>query len=154
MSIVSNTTGVLARGIAVGLVTTTAMMVSSTAEARMRHRAASTAPARAAQKVLGIKQFSSPESEQQFSTFVHWSYGTSWGIARTLLGGLGLRPALAAPVHFAAMWGGALVMLPALGVVPAVRQWGRAEVAIDLFHHLVYAVAAGLSYRALERRFS
>jgi lactoylglutathione lyase len=31
---------------------------------------------------------------------------------------------------------------------------GRAEVAIDLFHHLVYAVAAGLSYQALERRFS
>jgi hypothetical protein len=109
---------------------------------------------RAARKVLGIKQFNSPDAEQTFSTLVHWSYGTGWGVARSLLGSLGLRATLAAPVHFAAMWGGALVALPALDVVPPVRKWGRTELAIDLFHHLVYAVAAGLSYQALNRRTS
>jgi hypothetical protein len=154
MSIVARTAGVFARGIVAGLVATTAMTVSSTVEAKLRHWAASTAPARAARKVLGIKQFNSPDAEQTFSTLVHWSYGTGWGVARSLLGSLGLRATLAAPVHFAAMWGGALVALPALDVVPPVRKWGRTELAIDLFHHLVYAVAAGLSYQALNRRTS
>ena len=47
-------------------------------EARLRHREPSTAPARAAEKVLRIHGLSD-EARQRFSTFVHWSYGTGWG---------------------------------------------------------------------------
>ncbi len=143
---------VLVRGVAVGLAGTTAMTVSSTLEARLRGREASTAPARAAQKVLGIEEFRSEETQERFSTFVHWAYGTAWGLARSLLGAVGLRPAVAAPAHFAAMWGGALVMLPALDVTPPPTQWGKEEVAIDLFHHLVYAGSTSLAYGLLDHR--
>ncbi|HEX6517658.1 MAG TPA: hypothetical protein VF049_19000 [Nocardioidaceae bacterium] len=144
--------GVLARGVVAGLAGTAAMTVSSTAEARLRHRQASTAPARAAQKVLGIDEFPSARAQERFSTAVHWSYGTGWGVARALLGAVGLPAAAAAPAHFAVMWGGALVMLPALDVTPPVTRWGRTEVAIDVFHHVVYAVTAGLAHELLARR--
>lgn len=148
---VGKTAGFLARGVAAGLVGTAAMTVSSTTEARLRHRQASTAPARAAQKVLGIEEFGSAEAQERFSNAVHWSYGTGWGVVRAFLGAVGLRPSLAAPTHFAAMWGGALVMLPALDVTPPVTRWGRTEVAIDVFHHLVYAATTDLAYERLHR---
>ncbi len=144
--------GVVLRGAAAGLAGTAAMTVSSTVEARLRHRPASTAPARAAQKVLGIEAFRSKQAQDRFSTLVHWSYGTGWGIARALLGSVGLPPAAATPAHFAAMWGGALVILPALDVTPPVTRWGRTEVAIDVFHHLVYATGTGVAYHMLSNR--
>ena len=30
-------------------------------------------------------------------------------------------------------------------------QWGREEVAIDVFHHLVYVSAAALAFELLDR---
>jgi hypothetical protein len=41
-------------------------------------------------------------------------------------------------------------MLPALRVAPPVPEWGRKEIAIDGFNHLVYAVATNVAYEALE----
>jgi uncharacterized membrane protein YagU involved in acid resistance len=41
-------------------------------------------------------------------------------------------------------------MLPALGVVPPFWQWGAKEVAIDAFHHLVYASATSIAYAILD----
>ncbi len=38
-----------------------------------------------------------------------------------------------------------------LGVAPPFWQWGAKEVAIDPFHHLVYAGATGVAYAALDR---
>lgn len=144
--------GTVGRGVVAGVAGTAAMTVSSTLEARARHRPASTAPARAAQRVLGIDEFASARAEERFSTAVHWSYGTGWGVARALLGAVGLAPAPATAAHFAAMWGGSLVMLPTLGVAPPVTRWGRDEVAIDVFHHLVYALGTDLTYEMLSHR--
>jgi hypothetical protein len=152
MSWAGRLAGVLTRGVAAGLAGTAVMTVSSTLEARLRGREPSTAPARAAQKVLGIREFASPEAQERFSNAVHWGYGTGWGVVRAALAEVGIRPGLAAPAHFALMWGGALVMLPALDVAPPVTRWGRNEVAIDVFHHLVYATGTGLAYEALDRR--
>ena len=39
--------------------------------------------------------------------------------------------------------------LPALEVAPPFVFWGREEVAIDLFHHAVYAIATGAAYELL-----
>ncbi|RYU09829.1 hypothetical protein [Nocardioides iriomotensis] len=136
-------------GVVAGLIGTAAMTVSSAVEARVRGRQASTAPAKAAERVLGIDRFATTSAENRFSTLVHWGYGTGWGVARGVLGAAGLSPTAAAPVHFAAMWGGAAVMLPSLGVAPPITRWGSEEVAIDVFHHLVYEVGTGLAYALL-----
>lgn len=42
-------------------------------------------------------------------------------------------------------------MLPALDVVAHFWQWGVKEVAIDAFHHLVYASATSVAYAILGR---
>jgi hypothetical protein len=63
----------------------------------------------------------------------------------------GLDARKATPAHFAVVWGSALVMLPALEVAPPVVFWKRKEIAIDVFHHLVYATATGFAFEFLDR---
>ena len=41
-------------------------------------------------------------------------------------------------------------MLPALEVAPPSVFWAKEEIAIDAFHHAVYALATGLAYEALS----
>jgi hypothetical protein len=138
------------KGAVAGLAGTAAMTISSTVEAKLRGREASTAPAQAAQKLLGITKFESDRAKAHFSDLVHWGYGTGWGIARAALRELGLGPRLSTPAHFAALWGSALVMLPSLDVAPPVYRWEAKEVAIDAFHHLVYVAAAAVAYERLD----
>jgi hypothetical protein len=138
------------RGFLAGLAGTAAMTVSSTVEMNLRSRKASDAPARAASKVLGVKPVGEAE-RQRFSNLVHWAYGTLWGSVRGLLAVLGFSGAPAAGAHLAAVWGFELVTLPALGVAPPVTQWDGVEVAIDAWHHLVYAAATSLAYTQFER---
>ena len=137
-------------GLVAGFLGTAAMTLSSTLEARLRHRAASTAPARATAKALGIAEFENDLARARFNDLSHWGYGTGWGIVRGILGATGMPPAKATAAHGAAVWGSAAVTLPALDVAPPFVFWGREEVAIDLFHHTVYAVATGLAYELVS----
>jgi hypothetical protein len=140
------------KGLAAGLAGTAAMTISSTIEQKVRHRAASTAPADATAKVLGISNFSSPAARNRFSNISHWGYGTGWGAVRGLLAAVGLGPAAATAAHGAAVWGNEQIMLPALHVAPPVTMWGGKEVAIDAWHHLVYATSTGIAYELIEAR--
>ena len=136
-------------GLVAGFVGTAAMTVSSTVEARLRGRAPSTAPARATAKALGIADFQDDIARARFNDLSHWGYGTGWGVVRGLLGAAGLPARKATAAHGAAIWGSAAVTLPALEIAPPFVFWGKEEVAIDLFHHTVYAVATGLAYEAI-----
>lgn len=136
-------------GLAAGVAGTAAMTVSSTLEARLRDRAPSTAPARATARALGIAEFESDAARARFNDLAHWGYGTGWGIVRGLLALAGLRGVAATAAHGAAIWGTAAVSLPALGVTAPPTQWGAREVAIDLWHHAVYAVATGVAYEVV-----
>ena len=148
---VSTFASTVGKGLVAGFAGTAAMTVSSTLEQHLRGRAASTAPADATAKVLGISEFSTPAAKNRFSNLVHWGYGTSWGVARGLLASAGLRPAAATLAHGAAVWGNEQVMLPVLDVAPPAYLWPREEVAIDAFHHLVYVTATGVAYELLDR---
>ncbi|MBA2765310.1 MAG: hypothetical protein H0U42_11595 [Thermoleophilaceae bacterium] len=141
--------GAVGRGLFAGMVGTAAMTASSTIEQKLRQRGASSAPADAAGKVLGV-QPRDPDGQARFSTVVHWAYGTSWGAVRGLLHFAGFDGAKAAAAHFAAVWGSAQIMLPALEVAPPVWESPPQETAIDAFHHTVYAVATSLAFTALE----
>ena len=139
----------IGRGLVAGLAGRAAMTISSTVEARLRGRAFSTAPARATAKVLGIREFDSDLAQARWNDLSHWGYGTGWGILRGLLGATGLSPRAATVAHGAAIYGAAQVTLPALEVVPPSLFWGAHEVAIDAFHHAVYAAATGAAYAAI-----
>jgi hypothetical protein len=53
--------------------------------------------------------------------------------------------AKATAAHGAGVWGSAAVTLPALDIAPPLIFWEREDVAIDLFHHAVNAIATGLA---------
>ena len=64
--------------------------------------------------------------------------------------GTGLSGRAATAAHGVAVSGAAQVTLPALDIVPPAVFWGAEEVAIDAWHHAVYATATGLAYELLE----
>lgn len=141
----------IGRGLLAGLIGTAAMTVSSTVEARLRKRAPSSAPAKATATVLGIKTFEDDIAAARFNDISHWGYGTSWGALRGLLGATGMPARTATALHGAAIYGSAQVTLPALDIAPPVVFWAKEEIAIDAFHHLVYATATGVAYELISR---
>ena len=149
MKVLTKAASAVGDGLVAGFLGTAAMTVSSTIEARLRHRAASTAPARATAKALGIRAFDSDLAQARFNDLSHWGYGTGWGVVRGILGAAGVPAAMATAAHGAAVWGSAAVTLPALEIAPPFVFWGRKEVAIDVFHHTVYALATGAAYELL-----
>jgi hypothetical protein len=142
----------IGKGLVAGLAGTAAMTVSSTLEARLRQREPSSAPARAMAKVLGITSFADEIAQARFNDVAHWGYGTAWGIVRGLLDVARLPPRAATVTHGAAIWGSAQVTLPALDIAPPALFWAPREIAIDAFHHTVYAVATGIAYQLLSDR--
>ncbi|MFL5955924.1 MAG: hypothetical protein ACJ756_00585 [Solirubrobacterales bacterium] len=139
----------LGKGLVAGFAGTAAMTVSSTLEQHLRGRAASSAPADATAKVLGIAEFADDAAKERFSFLSHWGYGTGWGVVRGALGSV-LPPRAATAIHLAAIWGNEQVMLPALDVAPPITMWGGKEIAIDAWHHVVYATATGAAYELLS----
>jgi hypothetical protein len=152
MNRVSEIPAEIGKGLVAGFLGTAAMTVSSTLEAKLRGRAPSSAPARATAKMLGIKEFEDGVAQARFNDLSHWGYGTGWGILRGLLGGTGMRPKTATALHGAAIYGAAQVTLPALEIAPPAIFWPKEEIAIDAFHHAVYAAATGLAYQLIARR--
>ena len=136
-------------GLFAGFAGTIAITASQTVDMRLRDRPPSRAPAEAAGKVLGV-QPTGEEEKKKFSQLVHFGYGTGWGMVRGLIGALGLRGTPAMLAHFVAVYGTALVMLPALEVAPPVSEWGAEEIAIDAWHHLVYAAAVNAAYERMR----
>ena len=144
--------GSIGKGLVAGLIGTASMTVSSTVEARLRHRKPSSAPARATAEVLGITSFADEIAQARFNDLAHWGYGTAWGAVRGLLDAAGLPPRAATAAHAAAVWGSAQVALPALDIAPPALFWAPREIAIDAFHHTVYAITTGIAYELLSDR--
>jgi hypothetical protein len=144
-----NVAAAFGKGIFAGVAGTAAMTLSSTIEMKLRGRPASSTPAQAAAKMLGIEPVDE-EAEARFSNLVHWAYGTAWGGARGLLAAAGLSGVAATAAHLGAVWASEQVMLPTLGVTPPLTEWGAKEVAIDALHHAVYAGATGVAYSLLD----
>jgi hypothetical protein len=141
--------GAIGTGLLAGFVGTAAMTVSSTLEAKLRGRTPSSAPARATAKMLGIKEFEDNIAEARFNDLSHWGYGTSWGILRGLLGATGMPRKTATVLHGGAIYGAAQVTLPALEIAPPSPFWPKEEIAIDVFHHAVYAIATGVAFELI-----
>jgi hypothetical protein len=139
----------IGKGLVAGFLGTAAMTASSTLEAKLRGRAPSSAPARATAKALGIEEFEDELARARFNDLSHWGYGTGWGVVRGLLAMTGMSPKAATAAHGAAIYGAAQVTLPALEIAPPAVFWPKEEIAIDAFHHAVYAAATGAAYELI-----
>lgn len=170
----SRSGNVLGKGLIAGLAGTVAITISQMIEMQLTNRGSSNAPMKVAKKVLGVEakgeaeleaERRDPESErneeelkqsvqdnaEQFSQFLHFLYGTSWGVARSLMGVAGLKGLPASLAHFGAVWGAAQLMLPAADASKPITKWSPKQIAIDVGHHAVYACAAGVVYDAMHR---
>jgi hypothetical protein len=143
--------GAVGRGLFAGFAGTAAITASQMIAAKLRDGGTSDAPVEATAKVLGVTPTGESE-KQRWNTLVHWAYGTAWGGARGLLDAAGLSRTAATGAHFGLVWGAAATMLPALRIAPPPTEWPPGQVATDALHHAVYALAAGWTYEALDRR--
>lgn len=141
----------LGAGVLAGIAGTAAITISQMIEMQITKREPSTAPVEAVSKVLKLKPTRKAEKEA-VSQEIHWTYGTSWGIPRGILSLVGVHGWPATLLHFAAIWATELTMLPSLDVAPPVTEEEPKAIAIDAFHHAVYAVAAGLVYDAITEK--
>jgi hypothetical protein len=164
----------LGKGIIAGLAGTVAITISQMIEMQITKRGNSNAPMKVAKKVLGVEPEGKaelevaekdPESErneeelkqsvqdntEQFSQFLHFLYGTSWGMARGVLDIAGIKGAPASVAHFGAIWGAAQLMLPAANAAEPITKWSPKQIAVDVGHHAAYACVAGAVYDAMNR---
>jgi hypothetical protein len=139
----------IGRGLIAGLAGTLAITISQIIEMKITKRPPSFAPADAASKALSIEA-ATREEREKFSNEVHWTYGTIWGVPRGLLSLTGLKGWPATAIHFVAIFYTALTIEPDFEVSPPISEWSKKAIAIDAFHHVVYAVAAGLVFDAIN----
>lgn len=139
----------IGKGLLAGLAATAAITISQLIEMKITGRKPSEAPVKMVSETVGAQPVSEVE-KPKLSQEIHWAYGTSWGAARGLIGLTGLKGLPAAAVHFAAIWGTALVMLPKYKAAPPVTEEEPNAIAIDALHHAVYAVTATVVYDLLD----
>jgi hypothetical protein len=139
----------IGKGLLAGLAATAAITISQMIEMKITKRKPSEAPVKVAKETVGVKP-ASAERKEQLANELHWAYGTSWGVARGIIGLTGLKGIPAALVHFGAIWGASMVMLPKFNAAPPVYEEDAKTIAIDGLHHAVYALTAGLVYDALD----
>ena len=138
----------IGKGLIAGFAGTIAITFSQMIEMRITKRKASNAPAKAVKKTLHIE--ATPGNKEEFSNEVHWVYGTSWGVMRGLLSMAGIRGFAATSLHFASIWGTAVNIQPKLDIAPPLSEWEPNDIAIDILHHAVYAIVAGLVFDAID----
>jgi hypothetical protein len=138
----------LGKGLLAGAVGTAAITASQMIEMKIDGRKPSTAPEQAAEKVFDVNP-KDEAAKEKINHQMHWAYGISWGIPRAILSMMGVKGPLATAIHFGAVWGAAMVMLPSMKLSKPVTEWKPKEIAIDALHHAVYATAAGLLIDAI-----
>ena len=111
-------------------------------------RKPSQAIVKAVKKVLHIHP--DKDNAENFSNEIHYTYGSVNGVLRGLLSIAGITGFTASSLHLAAIWATAITIEPALDIAPPVNQWKPKEIAIDIFHHAVYAVVTGVVFDAID----
>ncbi|MFD0764886.1 hypothetical protein ACFQZI_08470 [Mucilaginibacter lutimaris] len=127
----------IGKGLLAGMAATAAMTLSQMIEMKITKREPSDATVKVAEDTAGFKP-ASKEDKQLLSQEIHWSYGTAWGVARGLMGLTGLKGLPANLLHFGAVWGTALVMLPKHDAAKPINEQNPKDIAIDVLHHLCF----------------
>jgi len=162
----------IGKGLIAGLTGAAAMTLAQMIEMKLTGRSASSAPVKVGGDAMGVEPKGSAKAAEEkaaegqpsektsqeveasaakFGQIMHFGYGTGWGTARGLLDLAGVRGCPATALHFGAVWGTALVMLPAAGASEPATKWPVKTILIDIVHHAVYAVAAGVIYDAMKK---
>ena len=135
-------------GLAAGLVGTLIMTLGQRAEMALTERPPSKAPAEAVETISGI-DVPDERNERLLANVVHFGYGTALGAGLAALDEVP-EPARTA-LYFAGAQAVGMALLQLLDLDGKPSEWDAPSAAIDVGHHLVYAVAAGLAYAGGRR---
>lgn len=162
---IGNFGSAIGRGLLAGIAGTVAITIAQMIEMKITGRGPSSAPAEVGGKVLGVEPRRAERGEakkhketsvkqlnkKKFGQLMHWGYGTGWGVCRGLLSMTGLKGPAASAIHFGAIWGTELVMIPNMTKSPPATEWGPQALAKDALLHMIYAAAAGAAFDAIDR---
>jgi hypothetical protein len=160
--------GILARGIAAGVVGTTCMTALQEATGRLRHSmtvnadamsdgevdpwSKAPAPAQLAKRV--IESVSGRELSRRrvplLTNAVHWGYGTALGGLYAVVQGA-LPQGARGPLFGLGVWAQSYATLVPLGLYEWPWHYPAKTIAKDVSYHLVYGTGTAAGYRLLER---
>lgn len=128
------------------IIGTACMTISSETEMVASGREASPAPGKALSRIIELFGGSPLEGKSLkiAATWMHWLYGTAWGVVFWLLADeayAGLSLPVAGLAFWIIVWGAAQIVLPLLKVAKPTFAYGARATFIDLFHHFVFAAA-------------
>ena len=138
----------IGKGLIAGCAGTIAITISQKIEMKITGRKPSQATVKAVKKVLHIHP--DKGNSEKFSNEIHYTYGSINGVLRGLLSLVGITGFAATSLHLAAIWGTAITIEPELDIAPPVSQWKAKDIAIDIFHHAVYAIVTGIVFDAID----
>jgi hypothetical protein len=144
--------GALGRGLFAGVAGTAAMTVAQSAYYKARDEDPSTTPAEVAKRIVrGVFHRKVDERRTELlNTFMHWMYGSSWGLAYGLVQGTLRRRALPSGLVFgASVWGASLIHLPAMKLAPPVWEYAPQQLFSEAGFHLVYGTVTAAAYSAV-----
>jgi len=72
-------------------------------------------------------------------------------VPRGLLSLAGINGLKAIGLHFGTVWSTALVMLPTAKAAEPITKWPAKQIAMDILHHSVYAITAGLMFNYINQ---
>lgn len=135
-------------GFAAGLTGTAAMSLSQRIEMSATGREPSATPAEAICHLLGFETHTQAQ-KQRLALAAHWAYGTTWGLAQSLLSRMP-EPERSL-LYFPAVWGAGVALLTGSKVAPPPTQWSTKSLLTDLGHHAIYTAGVSLTFHFLRR---
>lgn len=132
-------------GLIAGLAGTIVMTLCQMAEMKVTGRKPSNTPENAVREALDVKAVTESK-RKEVSSEIHFTYGTSLGMIRGILGLAGLKGMIANSLHFLIVWGGKIFMLPSLRVAAPITHENAKTITADVIHHLVYVTTVGCVY--------
>lgn len=135
----------IGRGLVSGFVGAVAMVLSQAIEQEITGRPGSDVPVRVAGKVFGARPRSSKD-KKQLGFAMQWGHNLLAGAAWGLLASRGVGGARAAATLFALIWSGDAALYAVTGASPPPWKWKGQELATDLLHKGVLAVATSTVY--------
>lgn len=135
-------------GLIAGLVGTIVMTLGQKAEMAATGREPSNVPAEAVEQLTGT-DLQGEQREAQLSTATHFAYGTALGATLAALDDVPLAARI--PAFLAGTWAVGQAIEVGLGVAKPPTQQEPSALAIDIGHHVVYAVVSVGAYALLRR---
>lgn len=138
------------RGFLAGLAGGIAMSASTLAEMRLTGRPPSKVPARAVERIFGIRRLGEV-GERRVTTAAHFAVSGLTGAAWGTIASAGLPSRLRLPLLYGMAAAPDAAVVPAMGLAAPPWHWSGADIGRTVGHHAVYAAVARAVFARLER---